>query len=77
MTPTSPSRHSFKRHLLAGLALGLLLAAQAPARAATVEFDDASVADLEAAMAAGTFSSEKLIELCLARIQAYDNQGPK
>jgi amidase len=65
----------FKRRLLAGLALGALLAA--PARAATVEFDDASVADLQAAMAAGTFTSEKLIELCLARIQAFDAQGPK
>ena len=28
-------------------------------------------------MAAGTFSSEKLVQLCLARIQAYDRQGPK
>jgi amidase len=81
MTLTSPgissSRRLLKRHLLAGLAAGMLLAAQAPARAAMVDFDDASVADLQAAMQAGTFSSEKLIELCLARIQAYDNQGPK
>ena len=67
---------SFKRSLLAGLAAAVL-AAQAPAQAAQVEFDDASVAQLQAAMAAGTFSSEKLIELCLARIQAYDAQGPK
>jgi amidase len=73
----SSSRHSYKRHLLSGLAAAMLLAAQAPARAAPVDFDDASVADLEAAMQAGTFTSEKLIELCLARIQAYDRQGPK
>ena len=77
MTLHSRSRHSFKRHLLAGLAAAMLVTMQSPARAATVEFDDASVADLQAAMNAGTFSSEKLIELCLARIQAYDNQGPK
>ena len=55
----------------------MLLAGQSSARAATVDFDDASVADLEAAMAAGTFSSEKLVQLCLARIEAYDKQGPK
>ncbi len=67
---------TFKRHLLAGLAAAVL-AAQAPAQAADIQFDDATVAELQAAMAAGTFSSEKLIELSLARIQAYDNQGPK
>ncbi len=71
------SRRSFKHQLLAGLAAAMLVTAQGPARAGTVDFDDASVADLEAAMNAGTFSSEKLVELCLARIQAYDKQGPK
>ncbi len=72
---TQTSRRSFKYLLLAGFAAGLL--AQAPARAASVEFDDASVAELQAAMKAGTLTSEKLVQLCLARIQAYDNQGPK
>ncbi len=66
---------TLKRLFLAGVAAVML--AQLPARAASVEFDDASVADLQAAMAAGTLTSEKLIELCLARIQAYDAQGPK
>ena len=47
------------------------------ARAATMEFDDASVAELEAAMDAGTLTSRRLVELCLARIEAYDKQGPK
>ena len=76
------SRRSLKHSLLAGLAAVLLLAGQRPAQAAPgqatmVDFDDASVADLEAAMNAGTLSSEKLVELCLARIAAYDKQGPK
>ena len=60
---------------MTGFAAGLL--AQAPARAASVEFDDASVAELQAAMKAGTLTSEKLVQLCLDRIKAYDNQGPK
>ena len=80
MTQTSrgaSSRRSFKHHLLAGLTASLLFAVQTPAQAASVEFDDASVAEIQAAMAAGTFSSEKLIELCLARINANDKQGPK
>ncbi len=73
MTPKS--RRSFKHLLLAGLAAGLL--AQAPARAASVQFDDASVAELQAAMKAGALTSEKLVQLCIARIEAYDKQGPK
>ena len=44
--------------------------------AAPVEFDQASITQLEAAMASGKLSSEKLVQLCLARIKAYDRQGP-
>ena len=67
----------YRRCLMAGVATAMLFGLAGNAAARTVEFDDATVPELEAAMAAGTFTSEKLVELCLARIQAYDNQGPK
>ena len=67
-----------KSLLASAVAVGAqLLGLAAPAAARTVDFDDATVAELEAAMAAGQLTSEKLVELCLARIQAYDGQGPK
>src|SRR6185369_14335489 len=60
--------------LLVGTALSGMVAA-APARA--VDFDDATIPQLEAAMAAGKLTSEQLVQLCLARIDAFDKQGPK
>ncbi len=53
------------------------LLASAPAAAKTVQLDQATIADLTAAMAAGTLTSEKLIQLSIARIEAYDRKGPK
>ena len=47
------------------------------ASAKQVEFDQATIADLNAAFAAGTLTAEKLLEMCLARITAFDRQGPK
>src|SRR5881396_3451961 len=44
--------------------------------AKTVDFDSATIADLNAAFKAGTLTSEKLVQLCLARIQTYDREGP-
>jgi amidase len=55
-----------------------LLAASAPAaRAAEFNLETATVADIQAAMDSGALSSEKLVGLYLARIQAYDQAGPK
>jgi amidase len=42
----------------------------------TIDLDSASIADLNAAFDSGALTSEKLVQLCLARIQAYDHQGP-
>lgn len=42
-----------------------------------VELEQATVLDLQAAFTAGTLSSEKLIQLSLQRIEAYDERGPK
>jgi hypothetical protein len=46
---------------------------------ATTTFDltSASIADINAAFDAGALTSEKLTQLFLARIDAYDKKGPK
>src|SRR5215813_12695959 len=55
----------------------LFLALSTPAFAAkTIDLDTATISDLNAAFAAGTLTAEKLVQLCLARIQAFDRQGP-
>lgn len=46
------------------------------AAADTIDLDAATVADLNAAFKAGTLTSEKLVQLCLDRIKAFDRQGP-
>jgi hypothetical protein len=56
--------------LACALALGL-----APALpAAHFDFATATIADIDAAFAAGALTSEKLTQLCLARITAYDGK---
>ena len=54
------------------LALGLAPGAQA----AELKLEDATIADLQSAFKKGTLTAEKLTELYLARIAAYDQQGP-
>ncbi|WP_293392706.1 amidase family protein [Nevskia sp.] len=56
-------------------ACALMFAASLPAQAA-LDLATASIAELEAAMAAGSLTSEKLVTLYLARIEAYDAKGP-
>ena len=41
-----------------------------------VDLESATIADFNAAFKAGTLTSEKLTELFLARIEAYDRRGP-
>src|SRR5262249_27440805 len=67
-TITLATSFAFKLPFLAALALVALILSSTPGpvKAAQVEFDDASVADLEAAMKSGALSSEKLVKLCLA-----------
>jgi len=59
---------------LALFALTVLTGPHLTAR--TIELEQATVVDLQAAFAAGTLTSEKLIELSLKRIEAYDKKGP-
>jgi amidase len=47
------------------------------ASAATFDLTNASVADINAAFDSGKLNSEKLVQLYLARIKAYDDAGPK
>ncbi len=58
--------------------MGLFVAAARPGThaARAVELDQATVADLEAAFAGGTLTSEQLVQRFLARIEAYDRKGP-
>jgi len=56
--------------VLASMVLPLRVSAQ------TLTLSSATIEDLNAAFDAGTLTSERLIELYLARIEAYDQQGP-
>jgi amidase len=58
-----------------------MLASPAPLRssayAATFDLSTANIADIQAAIDSDALSSEKLVQLYLNRIAAYDQQGPK
>jgi amidase len=54
-------------------ALWATMISAAPSR---VDLDSATIADLNAAFDSGALTSEKLVQMCLARIQKYDRQGP-
>jgi amidase len=47
-----------------------------PARAAGLNIETATIADLNAAFAEGTLTSEQLVSAYLKRVEAYDKQGP-
>jgi amidase len=47
-----------------------------PAFAKTIEFDSATIAEINAAFDAGTLTAEALVQMCLARIDAFDRKGP-
>jgi amidase len=63
---------------VASLALGMSLAiASWSVQAASIPLASATIADIDAAFKAGTLSSEQLVKMYLARIDAYDKKGPK
>ena len=66
----------FRSTLVAALLLGTG-AARSTASAQTIELNAASIQQLARAMDAGTVSSETLVALSLARIDAYDDRGPR
>jgi amidase len=63
---------------LPALLLALLVGIGSPVSAQkTIDLDAATIVDLNAAFNAGTLTAEKLTQLCLARIDAYDRKGPR
>ena len=64
--------------LLRLLALVLAVALTAPPllAARSVRLDEATIADVNAALQGGTLTSEALVRLFLARIDAFDRRGP-
>jgi amidase len=65
-------------HRLPALMLALVLGLGAPLSAQkTIDLDATTIADLNAAFNAGTLTAEKLTQMCLARIDAYDRKGPR
>src|SRR5712671_2227398 len=77
----APDSATLRRMIRSSWAIALVTAlfvlALPPARAAqSVDFDALTIADLNRAFDAGTLTAEKLVQMCLARIQAYDRQGP-
>ncbi len=72
MTPRFPLPSFRPVRLLAAM---FLLAA--PSRAASVALTDATIAELQAAMQSGALTAEKLTQMFLARIDAYEKSGPR
>src|SRR6185503_3444117 len=52
------------------------MVALAPVFAKPIDVDAATIAQINAAFDAGTLTAEALVQMCLARIAAYDRQGP-
>jgi len=67
-----------KNGFMAACAFGAVLVLWLPgAQAATFDLSTATVADIQKAMDSGALTSEKLVQMYLARIDAYDQKGPK
>ena len=64
------------RRASAAAVVAAILVALAPVLAKTIDIDAATIAQLNAAFDAGTLTSEALVQMCLARIAAYDRKGP-
>lgn len=70
------TRRPIAQACAATIALGALVLAASPARA-QIEVSEASIADLQAAMASGRATSAQITRAYLARIAAYDHAGPR
>jgi amidase len=57
--------------------LAMLLGNAPLASAEPVDFDRATIAELNAAFDSGALTAERLVEMCLERIAAFDRAGPK
>ena len=70
-------RPKLRTTLLAGISA--MIATTSPSLAAEKVFklEEATIADIRDAMSAGALSAEKLVELYVARIAAFDRAGPR
>lgn len=64
------------RRALLGCVVSWALAG-APVQAAQFDLATAGIDEMQAAMASGALTAEKLVSLYLARIEAYDQKGPQ
>ena len=70
-------RHAWLPLFVIALTSSIGLSAGLSASENTFGLEEATIAEIDAAVAAGALSSEKLVELYLARIAAYDRAGPR
>jgi len=73
----STAKCVWRTTLLVGLFTGLQAPATNTLSAQMLGLSEATIEDINAAFDAGTLTSERLVELYLARIQAYDQEGPR
>jgi len=81
LTNTAPIKHASTTTAAGRFAVGLSVVAltfgfAAVTDARTFDLQTASIQDIQAAVASGKLSYEKLVKLYLARIDAYDKKGP-
>lgn len=65
---------SFRRRAFGSILSGVVLAGASNAHA--LEIEEASIADIEAAYRDGELTAHQVVAAYLARIDAYDKQGP-
>src|SRR5258708_668122 len=74
MIKQRPSAGTFGSNLWRGL-LACAVVTAIPAQAATFNLEEATFADIQAAMNAGALTSVELVSLYLNRIAVYDQSG--
>jgi amidase len=70
-------RHGWLPPFVTSVAALIGLSAGLSAAENTFRLEEATIAEIQQAVAAGALSSEKLVELYLSRIAAYDRAGPR
>jgi amidase len=70
-------RYGWLPPLVIGVTSSVGLSAGSSAAENTFRLEETTIAEIHEAVAAGALSSEKLVELYLARIAAYDRAGPR
>jgi len=69
--------NSLHKIVRSAVKLAIVSACLSSVHAANLDLSTATIADIEAAMDKGALTSEKLVQLYLKRIEAYDQKGPK